>query len=151
MSLSIIFILRQNFVNTFFKVAILGKLYQYRNCYTKLEQHWIECICVHSSPITHLFDRKKVRTLHLSAFSQKFPNCDLLHFRQIRNPNFNTLWSLFWINIINISVSSTLSCVHCSFNIRLFAVVFHEGNYLIDASYNLRNLEITTSALNRFF
>ena len=66
------------------------------------------------------------------------------------NP-LNILWSLFWINIINISVSSTLSCVHCSFNIKLFALVFHEKNYLIDASYNLRNLEFTTSALNRFF
>ena len=44
-----------------------------------------------------------------------------------------------------------LSCVHCSFNMKLFAVVFHEGNYLIDASYNLHNLEVTTAALNRFF
>ena len=40
--------------------------------------------------------------------------------------------------------------VYCSFS-KLFAVVFHEGNYLIDVSYNLHNLEITTSALNRFF
>ena len=80
MSLSIIVVLRQNFLNTFIKIAILRKIYQCSNCYAKLEQHWIECICVHSSPITHLFDHKNVRALHLSAFSQKFPNCDLLHF-----------------------------------------------------------------------
>ena len=61
------------------------------------------------------------------------------------------MWSLYWINIINISVSSTLSCMHCSLNTKLFAVVFHEGNYLIETSYNLCNLEITTSALDKFF
>ena len=80
MSLSIIVVFRQNFLNTFIKIAILRKIYQCSNCYAKLKQHWVECICVHSSPITHLVDHKKVRALHPSAFSQKFPNCDLLHF-----------------------------------------------------------------------
>ena len=47
-------------------------------------------------------------------------------------------------------MSSALSCAYCSFNIKLFAVVFHEENYLIGASYNLCNPEITTSVLNRF-
>ena len=84
MSLSIIVVLRQNFLNTFIKIAILRKIYQCSNCYAKLKQHWVECICVHSSPITHLVDHKKVRALHPSAFSQKFPNCDLLHFLQIQ-------------------------------------------------------------------
>ena len=59
MSLSIIVVLRQNFLNTFIKIAILRKIYQCSNCYAKLEQHWVECICVHSSPITHFFDHKK--------------------------------------------------------------------------------------------
>ena len=79
---------------------------------------------------------QKIVALHRYIFNLKF---------------LNILRSLFWINIIIISVSSTSLCVHCSFNIKLFAVVFHEGNYLIDGSYNLRNLGITTSALNRFF
>ena len=70
MSLSIIVVLRQNFLNPFIKIAILRKIYQCSNCYAKLKQHWVECICVHSSPITHLVDHKKVRALHLSAFSQ---------------------------------------------------------------------------------
>ena len=65
MSLSIIVVLRQNFLNTFIKIAILRKI-----CYAKLEQHWIECICVHSSPITHLFDHKKSR-LSISAHFHK--------------------------------------------------------------------------------
>ena len=60
MSLSIILVLRQNFVNPFIKIAILSKICQCSNCYAKLEQHWIERICVHSSPITKLFDHKKV-------------------------------------------------------------------------------------------
>ena len=81
MWLSIVVVLRQNFLNTFIKIAFLCKIYQCSNCYAKLEQHWVECICVHNSPITHLFYHKKFRALHLSAFSQKFPNCDLLHFR----------------------------------------------------------------------
>ena len=81
MSLSIIVLLRQNFLNTFTEIAILRKIYQCSNCYAKLEQHWIECICVHSSPITHRFDHKRVRALHLIAFLEKFRNCDLLHFR----------------------------------------------------------------------
>ena len=68
LSLSIIVVLRQSFLNTFIKIAILRKIYQCSNCYAKLEQHWIECICVHSSPVTHFFDHKKVRALHLTAF-----------------------------------------------------------------------------------
>ena len=79
-SLSIIEVLRQNFLNAFIKIGILCKIYQYSNGYGKLKQHWVECICVQSSPITHLVDHKKLRALHPSAFSQKFPNCDLLHF-----------------------------------------------------------------------
>ena len=41
MSLCIIVVLRQNFLNlnTFIKIAILGKIYQYSSCYAKLEQH----------------------------------------------------------------------------------------------------------------
>ena len=58
--LSIIMVLRQNFLNTFIEIAILGKIYHCSSCYAKLEQHWIECICVHSSPIIHLFDCKKL-------------------------------------------------------------------------------------------
>ena len=45
MSLSIIVVLRQNFLNTFIKIAILGKIYLCSNCYAKLEQHWIQCVC----------------------------------------------------------------------------------------------------------
>ena len=59
LSLSIIVVLRQNFLNTFIKIAILGKIYLCSNCYAKLEQHWIEWKCFHSSPITHLFITKK--------------------------------------------------------------------------------------------
>ena len=59
MSLSIIVLLRLNFLNTFIKIAILGQIYQCINCYAKLQQHSIECICVHSSPIIHFFDHKK--------------------------------------------------------------------------------------------
>ena len=59
LSLSIIVVLRQNFRNTFIKIAILGKIYLCSNCYAKLEQHWIEWKCFHSSPITHLFITKK--------------------------------------------------------------------------------------------
>ena len=90
MSLSIIMLLRQNFINTFIKIAILGKIYQCSNCYAKLEQHWIECICVHSSPITRLFDHKIVRTLYLSVFSPKFPiSVKLLFRRNNRNRRKN--------------------------------------------------------------
>ena len=49
--LSIIVILSKNFLNTFIKIAILGKLYQYSICYAKLEQHWTKCLCVHNSSI----------------------------------------------------------------------------------------------------
>ena len=61
MSLSIIVVLKQNFVNTFIKIAILRKIYLCSNCYAKLEQHWIECICVHNSPVIQLFEHKKSR------------------------------------------------------------------------------------------
>ena len=71
MSLSIIVVLRQNFLNTFIKIAILGKIYLCSNCYAKLEQHWIKCICVHISPITHLFDYKKPPGLSISAHFYK--------------------------------------------------------------------------------
>ena len=57
--LSIIVILTQNFLNTLIKTAIFGKIYLCSNCYAKLEQHWIEWKCFHSSPITHLFITKK--------------------------------------------------------------------------------------------
>ena len=70
MSLSIIVVLRQNFLNTFIKIAILRKIYQCSNCYAKLEQHWVECICVHSSPITHLLITKKSE-LSISAHFHK--------------------------------------------------------------------------------
>ena len=44
----------------------LGKPYLYNRCYSKLEQHWIKCLCVNSSPIIYLFDDKKV-TFSISA------------------------------------------------------------------------------------
>ena len=69
--LSIIVILTQNFLNTFIKTAILGKIYLCSNCYAKLEQHWIKFICVHISPITHLFDYKKPPGLSISAYFYK--------------------------------------------------------------------------------
>ena len=72
LSLSVIVLLRQNFLNTFINIAILGKIYQCRSCYAKLEQHWIECLCVHRSLIIHLFDNKKVRAT-ISAHFYKNP------------------------------------------------------------------------------
>ena len=66
MSLSIIVVLKQNFVNTFIKIAILRKIYLCSNCYAKLEQHWIERICVHNSPVIQLFEHKK-SALSISA------------------------------------------------------------------------------------
>ena len=59
MLFSIIVVLRQNFLNTFIKIAILCKIYQCSNCYANLKQHWVECICVHSSPIFYLLSTKK--------------------------------------------------------------------------------------------
>ena len=59
LSLSIIVILRQNFLNTFIRIAILRKIYPCNKCYAKLEQHWIECICVHSSLLPNLLFTKK--------------------------------------------------------------------------------------------
>ena len=59
--LSIIVVLWQNFVNTFIKIPILGKLYQCSSCYAKLEQHWIECICVLSNAIIQCLVHIKVR------------------------------------------------------------------------------------------
>ena len=47
---SIIVVLSKSFLNTFIKIAILGKLYQYSSCYAKLEQHWTKYLCVHNSP-----------------------------------------------------------------------------------------------------
>ena len=81
LSLSIIVVLRHNFLNTFIKIPILGKLYECSSCYEKLEQHWIECICDLSNLIIQCLVHKKVSALHFSTVSQKFPNCDLLHFR----------------------------------------------------------------------
>ena len=80
LSLSIIVVLRQNFLNTFIKIPILGKLYQCSSCYSQFEQHWIRCLCVHSSSIMQRLGHKTISALHLSTFSQKFPNCDLFHF-----------------------------------------------------------------------
>ena len=65
-------------------ITILHKICQCNNCYAKLEQHWIECIYVCSSPITHFFDHKKFRALHLSVLSQKFPNFDLFTFGRLK-------------------------------------------------------------------
>ena len=67
-SLSIIEVLRQNFLNTFIKIAILCKIYQYSNCYAKLKQHWVECVCVHSSPITCITKKSE---LSISAHLHK--------------------------------------------------------------------------------
>ena len=50
-SLCIIVLLSKYFLNTFVKITILGELYQYSSCCTKLEQHWTKCLYVHSSPI----------------------------------------------------------------------------------------------------
>ena len=79
LSISIVVVLSWTFLNTFIKIAILGKLYFYQCniCYTKFGQHWIKCLCVHSSSIIHLFDYKKIGRLHLNWFSQKFPNYGL--------------------------------------------------------------------------
>ena len=64
--LSIIVVLSWNFLYTFIKIAILAKLYHCNSCYTKLGQHWITCLCVHSSSIIYLFDHKKL-ALSISA------------------------------------------------------------------------------------
>ena len=48
---------------------------------TPLGQHWMKCLCVHSSSVIHLFDHKKNGSLHLSGFSQKFLNYGLLYFQ----------------------------------------------------------------------
>ena len=86
-SLSIIVVLRQTFLNTFIKIPISGKLYQCSNCYAKLEPHWIEYICVLSNPIIQCLVHEKISALHFSAVSQKFPNCDLL-IRTLRPDGF---------------------------------------------------------------
>ena len=44
----------------------------------------MKCLCVHSSSIIHLFDHKKIGSLHLSGFSQKFPNCGLFTFGKFK-------------------------------------------------------------------
>ena len=66
-------------------IPILGKLSQCSSFYAKFEQHWIECICVFGNPIIQCLVHKKVS-------AQKLRNCDLLHFRWTRNPNFMTKW-----------------------------------------------------------
>ena len=72
--LSIIVVLKQNFLNTFIMIPILGKLSQCSSFYAKFEQHWIECICALGNPIIQCLVHKKVS-------AQKLRNCDLLHFR----------------------------------------------------------------------
>ena len=59
-SLSIIEVLRENFLNTFIKIAILCKIYQYSNCYAKFKQHWVDFVCVHSIPITCITKRSEL-------------------------------------------------------------------------------------------
>ena len=103
MLLSIIVVLRQNFLNPFIKIDILHKIYQCSSWYAKLEQHWVECICVHSSPITHLLITKKSE-LSISAHFHKNSLNTLAvitisgkHYR--RNSSF---WKLeqYWVRLL---------------------------------------------------
>ena len=70
--LSIIVVWKQTFLNTFIKIPILGKLYQCSNCYAKLEQHWIEWICVQSSPIIYRLVHKKSALSISARFDKNF-------------------------------------------------------------------------------
>ena len=38
----------------------MGNVYQCNSCYTKLGQHWMKYLCVHSSSIIHLSTTKKL-------------------------------------------------------------------------------------------
>ena len=44
----------------------MDKGYQCNNCYSKLEQHSIKCLCVDGTPIIYFFDYKKL-TLSISV------------------------------------------------------------------------------------
>ena len=71
LSLSITVVLNLNFLKTFIKIAILGRLYQCNSCYTKVGQHWIKYLCVHSSFIIYLFDLEKL-ALSISVGFHKY-------------------------------------------------------------------------------
>ena len=51
---------------------------QCSSCYTKFKQHFTKYLCVHNIIIIQCLVYKNIIALHLSAFSQKFPNCGLL-------------------------------------------------------------------------
>ena len=74
MSLSIIVVLRQNFLNTFIKIAILGKIYQCNSCYSKLEQHWTK-FYVSTVALLSTFLITEIGPFHLNGFSQNSPIC----------------------------------------------------------------------------
>ena len=59
MLLSIIVVLRQNFLNTFIKIAILRKIYQCSNCYAKLKQHWSNVYVSTAALLPTFFSTKK--------------------------------------------------------------------------------------------
>ena len=82
LSLSIIVVLNQNFLNTFIKIAILGKIYQC-NSYSKFEQHWIK------------FQVSTVALLSTFLITKSQPSpfqwvFTLQYFRQVQNQYFNT-------------------------------------------------------------
>ena len=70
-------------------IVNLGKLDHCCSCYSKFEQHWIKCWCVHISLIIQHLGHKKVSALHCNGISQKSPNCGLVYFSQHQNKNFN--------------------------------------------------------------
>ena len=70
LSLSIIVVLWQNFLNTFIKIAILRKVYLCSNCYAKLEQRWIQCMCPQQPYYPPLWSPKK-SVLSISAHFHK--------------------------------------------------------------------------------
>ena len=88
---SIIVVLSKNFLNTFMKITILGRLYQYSSCYAKLEQHWMKCLCVHSSPLSSMME------------SNIFCLTNTCSWLELQSSNFNV--SLVWfLNLFGVKV-----------------------------------------------
>ena len=90
-SLCIIVLLSKYFLNTFVKITILGELYQYSSCCTKLEQHWTKCLYVHSSPIVQ------------HDGEQLFCLADPCWWLELRSSNFNVS-SVWFLNLFGIKV-----------------------------------------------
>ena len=81
--LSIIVVLRQNFLNTSIKIAILGKIYQIYLAVVTQNQSSIGLnVYVSKAALlsTFLTTKKMVLSISISGFSQKFPDCSLLYF-----------------------------------------------------------------------